>query len=345
MASTFFLDDYQEIIAGRASSYRPRPEGGWLNSSSEAAAFGSSSLFSTVDDMAKWLVNFDERSIGSDRVWEMMLESGTLNDGQETGYGFGLSFGTVDGRETVGHGGSWAGTVSQITYFPKERFGYVFVANRDPFEVFVEHDLCRIFLDGAAFEPSSSEASVAQPHVSVDPAIVADYVGWYRSGDDLIKVVGLEDGLAAVLLPWELTFHLRPLSDTSFRLEELGATYVFRGPQSGIRLWAYYADRVELYDRMQTEVSALDDVEDICGEYYSEELSTTYPVEVRDGQLAVTHPENEAVLLARLDRDRYLGDRWWFTEVRFLRDGQGKVSRMLVDADQGSILNLRFVKR
>jgi CubicO group peptidase (beta-lactamase class C family) len=348
MIDTFFLDDCQEIVPGRASAYRPRPEGGWLDSSSKAAIFGSSGLLSTVDDMAKWVANFGERSIGSDRVWDMMLASGALDDGQEIGYGFGLSLGSFDERETIGHGGSWAGTISQVTYFPDESFGYVFVANRDPFEVYVEQDLCRIFLDGEAFRPAATDASDVATGIFVDPAITDDYVGWYRTGKQLLKVERLGDELAVTLLPWELTFVLRPESDPTFRRSDSGTRYTFDRNASGLvnRVRAVEADgSLCTYVRMQTDAFQLDDVESLCGDYASEELSTTYRVEVKDGQLAVTHLENEDVLLARFAEDTYLGDRWWFTQVRFLRDEGGQVCGMLVDADQGAVTNLRFVKR
>ena len=66
---------------------------------------------------------------------------------------------------------------------------------------------------------------------------------------------------------------------------------------------------------------------------------------MNEDQLVVEHFQNEEVLLVRVDRDHYWGDRWWFSEVRFIRDEDDHVIGFRLNADQDSVQNLLFVKK
>ena len=50
------------------------------------------------------------------------------------------------------------------------------------------------------------------------------------------------------------------------------------------------------------------------------------------------------VKLLRLDRNRYLGDRWWCEEINVVRDADDQVTGFTLTADGGNIQKLRFVK-
>jgi len=348
MTDTLFLDDYREILVGRAASYKRGRDGEFANHPNHLTAYGSSSLFSTVDDMAKWIVNLGERTIGSDLVWSMMLEPGKTGSGQVTGYGFGLSLGEYDGMANLGHGGSWAGSVSQVTYFPEQHFGMVLASNRDPSGVYVDQDVYDLLLgDGAAASPASSEEPGHGPEIAVDPEITDAYVGWYRQDTRIIRVEKV-DGVLLVHLPWgDENIPLRPESETSFFVEGSSVRYSFQRISSGrvLSMCLHTGGGTYRYSRLRTEGTPLGDVEALCGEYYSEELGTTYQIAVVDDWLTVTHLHNEDVTLVREERDVYIGDRWWFSKARFLRNEEGEIVGMRVDADNESVQGVLFAKR
>jgi CubicO group peptidase (beta-lactamase class C family) len=127
MTDTRFGDDHRAIVPNRASPYRKLGNGAMQNSTSNLEARGSSSLFSTLADMIKWASNFETRAVGEPEVWDMMLRPGVLNNGKTVGYGFGLSINETGGLRRVGHGGSWAGYLCQVTYYPDLHLAYVFL--------------------------------------------------------------------------------------------------------------------------------------------------------------------------------------------------------------------------
>ena len=86
-------------------------------------------------------------------------------------------------------------------------------------------------------------------------------------------------------------------------------------------------------------------VNDLCGTYYCPELQTTYKIRIRDNRLKVEHLQNESVSLVKIDKDYYMGDRWWFKEVRLIRDKKNNVTGFKLNADGNNIQNLMFYKR
>jgi CubicO group peptidase (beta-lactamase class C family) len=345
MQDTLFLDDYSEIIEGRASSYKHGPNGTFANYPSNLTAYGCSSLLSTVDDMAKWVMNYEERRIGGEDLWDMMLEKGVLNDGQKIDYGFGLSLGSYHGVRTYGHGGGWGGYVCQITHFPSQRFALIFVSNRNPSGIYVEQDIYDTFL---ARKPSGQVPTiVSRTEVAVEPAILEEYVGMYGQDSFIIRVERLDNSLV-IHQPMDPNIRVYPESTTKFFLKDGVVQYSFQRDGEGQvnQLTIHTSQGGEFqFDKLDPKVSGYDNVEGLLGEYYSDELETTYRIGIREDQLVVTHFQNEEVFLVRVDQDHYFGDVWWFSEVEFIGNKDNDVIGFRLNADQDSVQNLLFVKR
>ena len=129
MSSTHFQDNHLEVVPLRAHGYMPTPGGEWTVSPNGLTALGSSSLHSSVDDMARWLTNFDTHAAGGRTVIERMRTHGVLNSGDTIAYGYGLNGVDWRGLEMWTHSGSWAGNRTVLVHFPKIRSGVVVLAN------------------------------------------------------------------------------------------------------------------------------------------------------------------------------------------------------------------------
>jgi CubicO group peptidase (beta-lactamase class C family) len=131
MTRTHFHDDHAEVVTNRAESYRPGTGGRFRHAVSNLTALGSSSLFTTIEDLAKWIANFDADNpvVGGRAVVTRLHERGRLNAGTTIAYAFGQSIGEYRGLRTVTHGGSWAGYRSVLQRFPDQRFALVILGN------------------------------------------------------------------------------------------------------------------------------------------------------------------------------------------------------------------------
>jgi len=74
-----------------------------------------------------------------------------------------------------------------------------------------------------------------------------------------------------------------------------------------------------------------DQLREYEGSYRSPELDSTYDLEVdAEGRLVAGHWRNDPSVLTPTGEDIFTGDQWFLPEVRFVRDGAGRVSGFTV---------------
>ena len=131
MSSTHFHDNHSEVVMNRAESYRFGPGGRPEHVTSNLTALGSSSLFTTIVDLAKWIehLHAPTAKVGGPKVVARLHEQGRLNSGETIAYAFGQSIGQYRGARMVSHTGSWAGYRSILQRFPEHQFAVVILGN------------------------------------------------------------------------------------------------------------------------------------------------------------------------------------------------------------------------
>ena len=261
MTNSHFHDDHQMILKNRAYSYQAVENGGFRHAVNNTTALGSSSLCSTVEDLAKWILNFDDTRIGEQTVIEQMHQRGVLNNGEQISYAFGLSIGEYRGLKTVGHSGSWRGFRSHLMRFPDQQFGVVILCNLDTFNPLnLAEKVADLYLADALAPEETFE-----PEKSVEPA---------------------KDTKSKPLAPEKLV--------------------------------------------------------EFVGDYYTEELDTTYSIRVHGNQLVAQHIRHDDILLTYAD-GHFLGDAWFFPEIHFTRDDTGGVTGFRLIGNR--VRNLHFEKK
>ena len=59
----------------------------------------------------------------------------------------------------------------------------------------------------------------------------------------------------------------------------------------------------------------------------------------------VEHFQNEDILLMRSGSDQYMGDKWWFSELEFLRNENNNITGFRLNADGDHVKRLLFVRK
>ena len=261
MTNTHFHDDHQMILKNRAYSYQAVENDGFKHAVNNTTALGSSSLYSTVEDLAKWILNFDNTQIGEQGVIEQMHQQGVLNNGEQISYALGLNIGEYRGLQTVGHSGSWRGFRSHLTRFPEQQFGVVILCNLDTFNPLrLTEKVADLYLADALAPVEASE-----PEKAAEPA---------------------EATKSEPLTPEQLT--------------------------------------------------------EFEGDYYTEELDTTYSIRVHGNQLVAQHIRHDDILLTYTD-GHFLGNAWFFPKIHFTQDDTGHVTGFKLTG--GRVKNLHFQKK
>ncbi|MVM40971.1 serine hydrolase [Spirosoma sp. HMF3257] len=187
MKNTLFYDDDERIVKGRAYSFHKSNDlsaGFYKKSVLSYANAGATSLFTTVEDLAKWINNFKNPTVGNAATMKQMLERGRLTKGDTIPYAFALVHGKHKGLAYYGHSGADAGFRSNITYFPKEDYGFIVLNNQaeaNPTGKALE--IADVYL--AAYQQKGKEAPAppkpATPENKPATLVNADYVGRYYS--------------------------------------------------------------------------------------------------------------------------------------------------------------------
>lgn len=148
MTQTHFHDDVDHIIKNRAFSYR-RSGDTYNNIIMRFDLVGSGGLYSNIEDMARWDRNFNDNRLGNGGpdLIEKMQQEGLLNNGESSGYAFGLINGEFRGLRTLEHGGALAGYRTYYLRFPDPMVSIVVLANASNFRTSVARDVAAIVLE------------------------------------------------------------------------------------------------------------------------------------------------------------------------------------------------------
>jgi CubicO group peptidase (beta-lactamase class C family) len=351
MTNTHFHENHQRIVKNRAYSYAPAP-GGYRLSALNYANVGATSLFTTAEDLGKWLMNFETAKVGGKAVIARMMEDGRRSDGRALGYGGALSLGTHRGLKVVGHNGADAGYRSAVSWYPEQRFGVVVLSNVSTFNPDALADGVADAFLAEKFTPETARPAATPPApASSDPApptipasLLKEYEGLYEEAPgryvrlSVLNSHLMYQPLAASSVQTGQRV-LRPESESRFRLGTNIVLTFERGTDgnvSGVQIGTQSAKRIA-FPLPPAELAQYE------GVYYSPELDTAYTLRVRDGRLTAEHPRNPATELTPQFPDGFQGNQWYFSRVHFDRDKDGKITGLTVHG--GRVLNLKFQRR
>lgn len=165
MTYTHFRDDYQSLLKNRAQGYYKDDEGGYKMQVVNYASVGASGLYTTVEDLARWVLNFDDGHVGGPAVLAQVHERGRLNNGDTLSYAFGQSIGQYKGHRRVSHSGSHRGFRTYLTRFPDDHFAVIVLGNFEE------------------FDPSGMALKVADLYLADPPERLVEYTGAYHSDE------------------------------------------------------------------------------------------------------------------------------------------------------------------
>jgi CubicO group peptidase (beta-lactamase class C family) len=345
MTHTHFHDDHEEIVPHRAYSYSPGADG-FRKSVLSFANVGATSLFTTAEDLARWLTNLDNGAVGGSHALEQMHTQGVLNDGKHIDYALGLSFGKYRGQRTVGHGGSDAGFRSHVLRFPGSKLGIVVLSNLASIDT--QRAALRIAKVVLGDKLDSDDKQLVEDVQSDKPAHIAvqalrNYVGTYQLDDGGMTEVKLKDEKLVAQLPGGPEMEMIPQLEYEFLVKEVQARVKFAASDGGPvpSFTATVGDTTLQGTRVETSAAA--ELEPLAGKYYSEELATTYELVVRDGKLIVGHQRQPDVELTHVRDDVFGGGAWYLQKVEFQRDEEGNVVGL--NASSNRVHNLKFERR
>ena len=353
MTSTRFHLDHTEIVRDRAYSYDGDRGEGFRNAPLNYANVGATSLFTTVEDMANWIRNYEDKKVGGPAVWDKMLTRGKLSDGTEIDYARGIMHGIHRGLKTIGHSGGDAGFASHVVYFPGQRFGVAVFSNLASFDPGATAlRIADIYLASqlAAASPAPADESKAPTSTpapgpfTLAPESLEAFAGTYWLESNLVRKLVVDKDKLVYVRSSDNTSDLAPLSPTRFRMLGVPGDVVleFTGKAGGLYNAFTFteangarigAKRIEPFEPTEAQLR------EYAGTFHSEELDVRYVVTVRAGSLRIKPGLGEEVEAGPLKKDFFAASRFG---IEFDRDGKGRVSGLRIST--GRVLNLKFTR-
>lgn len=119
MNNSVVRKDQNEVIHGRSQGYNLNKDGEYQEVTDLSGAMGAGGIYTTLEDLAKWVNNFDEPKVGSAKIFKEMTTPYVLTNGDTTNYGLGLFVEEHKGLKFIHLGGADVAHRSMLMYFPE----------------------------------------------------------------------------------------------------------------------------------------------------------------------------------------------------------------------------------
>lgn len=336
MTSSLIRDDHAQVLPNVAYGYLGDGNGGYRRQVDNMISLGSSSVWSTADDMAKWMMNFDTGAVGGKAAIELMQTPGALNDGTKVNYGFGLAYGSERGHPVLNHQGSWAGVNAFIAYFPKDRIGVAALTNGPIPNVFPSAYGLALWLLGidAPPKPPSSAPQPSEPKTPSKP--LDELIGLYRFESGEFLRIGRVGDVLTSQVTREGLVDLGPGKKKEHWIGRGSPIIFIRDADSKVIALELEGKRAKRVSENENHPSA--QLHDYEGVYESTELDTFYRVVInKNGVLEMRHGRRGALPLTWLWPDEFGGADDFIQSVKFERDGKNSVKSLVINGSSRAL--------
>ena len=347
MKHSHFHDDHGHIVPNRAYSYHPVRDG-FRKAVLSYANVGATSLFTTADDLALWLVNLATGSVGGEGVRSRMLERGKLRNGKELPYASGLIHGEHDSLPIISHGGADAGFRSHVAYLPEKNLGVVVLANRSDVSTSrLARRVIDVMLEKAVPPPQEEKdepdpGAVEKKRVPLDTSTLDAYVGTFLLSSGYVLRV-YRDGAKLFRRHKPKPIELVPDSEREF--VEIGSGYrlIFDDARDGRVMSLTVLAKEKKYRGERLDDDAAKVQGKFAGRYYCPELDTSYVIVEEDGRLVARHIRHSDIALFPLSPTHFRGRSSFFYDIKFEVNENGEATGFRLSSRR--VRNLLFTRK
>ena len=341
MTSTHFHDDYTEIEKNRSYSYQRKNALQYSNSVLSYSNAGATSLFTNMNDLSKWVMNFYNYTISEPKDIQQLTERGKLNNGYELNYALGISVNDFRGYRQYSHGGADAGYRTFISVLPDLKMGFIVFSNLGDFPTNRLSGVADLFIKDISAKKETPVVDSSRSLVK-DSVEMKKFIGHYISYDGNTAEIELKNG------------RLLYLSNGTYKLlnkEADGSYSIPTQPGNKCRLNIAGKDTVVDFITPQEtfhlvkyrDLQKTDEVlNKYTGTYYCPELEVHYTIFLKNHELFLGNIKYNDSKLKLTGSDHFDTDFWWMGHLVMLRDKKGSITGFEVNG--GRVEHVRFDK-
>ncbi len=319
------------VIPGSAMGYSPVEGGGWRRARDLPASMGAGGIYTSAQDMALWMRNYRDGTVGGMEAIEAITTRNVLVDGDTTSYGLGMGVGTMRGRTVFQHTGGDTAHRTYFAYFPEFDGGVWVSSSNATFSTGIGGQIARLFFENH-MDPPEDEADEAEEEGTT--ATMSEARMEAVAGDWLLEAQGqrigvefsYEDGSVFIQVTGQNRIRMSPVSDTSLEVQSVNAVVHWEFDADGSTDSATLVQGASMpLTRVEAEEKTADDLAQYAGTYFSRELETFYHLRMEDGMLMAHHRTLDPFEVRHQQGEMFAG-AWFFSSMEFQRAGNGTVT-------------------
>jgi len=319
-----------EVIHNTAESYSYEKEKGYLNEESNRAIFGAAEVYSSIDDLVKWITNFRTATVGGKAVNELFFDPFILNNGSNSEYALGIQNGSYRGLKRYRHTGGHEAFITQLSYYPDQDLGIITISNFGRTGWVPTTQMADILLQ----EYFPTEAEIETPNFEIKKKELKQLEGLYIAST-FNSTRHLK--IAKDTLTIDGRTKLIPLSENTFQVKDGTEQFQFTNLTTTGET-TLSTSKNEMYTKVEAWKPTAENLLAFEGDYWSDELETVYHLIVKDGKLTIQHRWLGEISLEPVSNDFFKTDDGYY--MKFNRNTKGGISNLSMSS--GRTLNVIF---
>lgn len=334
MNSTVIRDSWTKIIPNRTQSYF-KTSNALVNYPSNDESVGSGNIFTTLDDMVIWCNNYSTLKIGDAAIIKKLSTQYITSKNDTINQGLGIDVRNYRGTIFLQARAASAGYRCAINLFPEHKFSVIILSNNNStntyklskqiFDMYlmnellpatlIESNVVSISNTSSNYQFTNKQVSGRYMHESLKPGII-------------IEIYEVDSVLNVKMDFIQQHFHIGNNVGNRYELiENPPVKFVFDDSLNGKpqAIYKHEMGDVSKWVRMNDQDFSKIKLSDYTGEFYSEELSTTYNFIIEDGQLKLNHKVIESTAFKQTGINVFQGSIWFLNQVEFILNAKGEV--------------------
>jgi len=327
-----------EVIPGSAQGYAATKPGRFRTTRDLAASAGAGGVYTTVDDLLRWLRNYRDATLGGREAITEIATTAVLESGDSTGYGLGLAVSKLGGRTVYAHTGGDVAHRAYLSYFPEFDAGVIVMSNRASFDLGVGARLARLFFardieeeeEAVADEDDSGETESREAEGTMPQSRMEAIAGrWIIDvqGLSLDAEITTQEGRVYFQATGQPRAEARATSDSTVAIAAAQAEFAFRFDADGTTDAAVLRQGGGEMPMRRSDATALseDDLQAYAGRYFSEELEIFYEIALNDGELVLHSMDLEPATLSHREGNEFSSSQTFLATIVFDRAGNNSI--------------------
>jgi hypothetical protein len=345
MKNTHFHDDYKEIVPNRSYSYVTTGKDHYGIAVSGCSNVGPTGLFSNIDDMSKWIMNFYAPVVGDEKEILELTEPVLVNGEKKRNYAKGIVADSLFGQKRYQHGGVDVGYQTFVSVYPELKLGFIVFCNLGNANAQrMNEQLASLFIkDVSKRQHKSSQRDSAQA-ILTNTGSLRDYTGDYIADDAThFRFVVKDQKFYGVTPNGQYHLLIRTGADVYAVFADTTSYFQFSGAGTNrVLIDEYWPGNHLQFEKYDTAAKTDRQLIAYTGAYYCPELECNYRIGLKDHRLFLSNAKYNDSPLTVYGDDHLVDGFWWMNHLHITRDTRNRITGFELNGNR--VMHLKFVK-